>query len=359
MKKGMKKWVMLLLCCALAAVSCSALADSWQQDSGRWWYSRSDGSYACNEWLLDGGVWYYFDGEGWMVTGWRNIDGTDCFFNESGAWVPGADGSATGSSGSAESGWKQEGSSWYYLNNGVKATDWQLIGGIWYFFDASGVMATGWRNIGGTDYYFDASGAWVPGTASNSGSSASSSKNGWEEEYGSWVYYSGGVKVTGWQYLGGIWYYFHDSGVMATGEVRIDGVVNVFDTYGAWIGTKAAASPLVIESCWVERSSYDGPNVFVRVRNNMNIAVDQVVIFVEGYDAYGHRVKSYDYYTGTNCWLTGVIYPGELSPSNQYFDMGGYWAAKRFDLTITKYYTLNNEAVVIPMDQQTTITVYE
>ena len=354
MKKGMKKWIMLLLCCVLAAVSCSAYADSWQQSSGRWWYARSGGGYACNEWLLDGGVWYYFDGEGWMVTGWRNIGGTDYFFDESGAWVSGA-----GSNTSAESGWKQEGGNWFYLENGVKARDWQLIGGIWYFFDASGVMATGWRTIGGTDYYFDASGAWVPGASAGSGSSASSAKDGWAQEYGSWVYYSGGAKVTGWQYLGGTWYYFHDSGAMATGEVRIDGVVNVFDAGGAWIGTKAAAAPLVIESCWIERYGNESPDVYVRVRNNLDVAVDGVVIYVEGYDAHGHRVLGYDYYTGTNCWLTGVISPGELSPANEYFDMEGYWRARRFDLTITKYYTVYDEMALIPTDQQTTVTVYE
>ena len=42
--------------------------------------------------------------------------------------------------------------------------------------------------------------------------------------------------VTGWQRLGGEWYYFDRSGAMKTGWQSIDGVRYYFNRSGAWIG---------------------------------------------------------------------------------------------------------------------------
>lgn len=86
-------------------------------------------------------------------------------------------------------GWVSSGSTWYYYENGVKATTWRQIGGSWYYFNNDGVMLTGWQKLdwsGGNDWFY---------------------------------FSSSGAMLTGWQYLswGGVsnWYYFYSSGAMA------------------------------------------------------------------------------------------------------------------------------------------------
>ena len=43
-----------------------------------------------------------------------------------------------------------------------------------------------------------------------------------------------GAMATGWQQIGGAWYYFYANGAMATGTVAVDGRLSVFDGSGAW-----------------------------------------------------------------------------------------------------------------------------
>ena len=149
MKKIMKKTLAVMLVVMMLLGTGSALADSWQQSGGRWWYSRSDGSYPHSEWMLDGGAWYYFDAEGWMATGWQKLGGIWYYLL---------------SSGKMATGWQKIGGYWYYfLNSGAMATDWQKIGGYWYYFLSSGEMATGWQKIGGIWYYFFSSGEMATG----------------------------------------------------------------------------------------------------------------------------------------------------------------------------------------------------
>lgn len=42
-------------------------AAGWQQDSGRWWYENSDGSYPADQWQYIDDYWYYFYGDGYMA----------------------------------------------------------------------------------------------------------------------------------------------------------------------------------------------------------------------------------------------------------------------------------------------------
>ena len=81
-----------------------------------------------------------------------------------------------------DNGWVKKGEkSYYYFEDGAMATDWALIDGSWYRFDASGAM------------------------------------------------------LTGWAYSGGKWYYLSDSGAMATGPQRINNVMYQFDDNGVLI----------------------------------------------------------------------------------------------------------------------------
>ncbi len=46
----------------------------------------------------------------------------------------------------------------------------------------------------------------------------------WVQENGVWYYYEGGAKLTGWQEIGGFWYYLVNDGAMQTGWKEIDGI---------------------------------------------------------------------------------------------------------------------------------------
>ena len=164
----------------------------WVKSGNRWWYSHADGSYTTNDWEVVNGSWYYFDGSGWMVTGWLKrpsgwyyltgsgamatgwvqVGSTWYYMNESGvmqadtwigdnyvdgsgAWIPGKV--------KTQAGWVKSGNRWCYrhADGGYTMNGWEMINGIWYYFDGSGWMVTGWKQVNGSWYYMDASGAMV------------------------------------------------------------------------------------------------------------------------------------------------------------------------------------------------------
>ena len=82
-------------------------------------------------------------------------------------------------------GWKQDGTSWYYYDeSGVPVKgQWSFINGRWYAFDDSGKMIKGWFKSAGDWYYLGEDGAMLSGQ--------------WLQDKGKW-------------------YYLTDTGVMAT-----------------------------------------------------------------------------------------------------------------------------------------------
>ena len=69
-------------------------------------------------------------------------------------------------------------------------------------------MSTGWQYLGGTWYYFKGSGAMA---------------TGWQHLGGAWYFFRGsGAMSTGWQKISGTWYYFYGDGSMAV-NTEIDG----------------------------------------------------------------------------------------------------------------------------------------
>ena len=76
--------------------------------------------------------------------------------------------------------WELDGSQWKYSNGDgtYKTSQWLLLNGVWYYFDAKGIMQTGWTKVGDATYYMDA----------------------------------GGAMRTGWLYLDDTWYYLGTSG---------------------------------------------------------------------------------------------------------------------------------------------------
>ena len=136
----------------------------WKKDDAGTKYQKENGSFAKAEWEPVNGTWYHFDENGYMQTGWLNLDGTWYYLNddgsmakdtwigtyyvdESGAWVI--------------EGWKNSGYGWWYqrANGTYPHSEWEIINGIWYYFDANGYMLADTTTPDG--YYVDANGAWV------------------------------------------------------------------------------------------------------------------------------------------------------------------------------------------------------
>ena len=113
--------------------------------------------------------------------------------------------------GSAKKGWLQDGNKWYYTNqSGVMQTGWKLINNKWYHLNVSGEMSTGWNKVSGKWYYHDTSGAM---------------KTGWIKVSNKWYYHdTSGAMKTGWSKVSSKWYYHNTSGTMLTGWITVSNV---------------------------------------------------------------------------------------------------------------------------------------
>ena len=197
----------------------------WVKD-GEWWtYYDENCEQLKNEWLNENGSWYYFGEEGYMATGFYKVGSDTYYFKDSGAMV---------------TGWLQYGTNWYYFNtSGKMALGWNSIGGKWYYFNAGGDMATGWKQLGGKWYYFNAGGDMATGWKQIGGlwyyfNAGGDMATGWQKISGKWYYFNaGGDMVTGWKQSGGTWYYFNADGDMATGWKQIGGKWYYFYDSGA------------------------------------------------------------------------------------------------------------------------------
>ena len=120
--------------------------------------------------------------------------------------------------------WELDGSQWKYSNGDgtYKTSQWLLLNGVWYYFDAKGIMQTGWTKVGDATYYMDASGAM---------------QAGWLYLDDTWYYLgSSGARVADcWQWINNKCYYFDNDGCMAANTWIGDSYV---DTSGAWVPGK-------------------------------------------------------------------------------------------------------------------------
>lgn len=229
-------------------------------DYDEWIYAKADGALAQNEWVEVSGKWYYFDWI-WMRTGTVEDKGTYYLLDQSGAW--------TGVS-AKDAGWVKNGSDWYYLevysdeygsggyfctglgiindvpyffdkngkmtSNGWQKQTWNYSDGTsdtsWYYAQSNGVLATGWKKIDGVWYYFNEYG-WMYHDMTNPKigdnryafrGSGAMVEDSWYSEtwtyddgttYTGWVYANkDGSLATGWKKINGTWYYFNKYGWM-------------------------------------------------------------------------------------------------------------------------------------------------
>lgn len=197
----------------------------WIKVGLKWYFLEQDGVVATG-WLRDGSKWYYLRDDtspiGEMVTGVFDVPATLASgktnspsgkqsFKANGEWTGAGDKTASG--GAVKAGeWRVHDGGWYYHDaNGAAVTGWHQIDGKWYYLNPSsspaGKMVTGWQTIDGNRFYFESSGAMLAG---------------WQNIEGVWYYLNPnhdgtyGKLMTGWQQIKGDWYYLDD----ATGAVQ-------------------------------------------------------------------------------------------------------------------------------------------
>lgn len=214
------------------------------EDGNLRYFDPETGVMVTNQWYNDyEAVWYYFGADGTAVSNWQLIGGDWYYFypeNHDMAY-----------------GRVQIDGKNYFLNTPGANADGRMqhsgwiydsIYGKWLYATSSGELLTGWHNIGGTWYYFNEYGVMLTGWINDSGTwyyanASGAMATGWLNIGGAWFYLdgSGAMVANGWRSLGGSWYWFDDSGAMATGWRQVGGAWYFFSGSGAmahdaWVG---------------------------------------------------------------------------------------------------------------------------
>lgn len=139
----------------------------------------------------------------------------------------------------AQTGWVKSGNSTYYYSpsTGKKVCrKWELIGGQYYYFDASGNLI---RNKWVGDFHVGDSGAmdrnkWIGKYfVGENGKWIRNFKGGWQKINKKWYYYTKkGVKKTGWLKYKGNKYYLDSNGVRLTKWQKIKNKIYYFSKNG-------------------------------------------------------------------------------------------------------------------------------
>ena len=229
--------------------SSGAMKTGWQKISNTWYYFDSSGAMVSNGWRWINSKCYYFDKNGkmaadtWIGEYYVDASGawvkdkqkeTDKWIQSSGRWwYRHADGSYTRSE------WEYIGGKWYYFDqNGWMVTGWQKVKGSWYYMESNGArVADGWKWINNKCYYFDKNGkmaadTWIDGSYVDASGvwikdkkqePENVTKTGWVQYSGHWMYYNtdGSYVKSNWKSVNSIWYYFDQNGWMVTGWMTL------------------------------------------------------------------------------------------------------------------------------------------
>ena len=230
------------------------------EDGNLRYFDPETGVMVTNQWYNDyEAVWYYFGADGTAVSNWQLIGGDWYYFypeNHDMAY-----------------GRVQIDGKNYFLNTPGANADGRMqhsgwiydsIYGKWLYATSSGELLTGWHNIGGTWYYFNEYGVMLTGWINDSGTwyyanASGAMATGWLNIGGAWFYLdgSGAMVANGWRSLGGSWYWFDDSGAMATGWRQVGGAWYYFSGSGAmahdaWVGDYyLQSSDAMATNAWV------------------------------------------------------------------------------------------------------------
>lgn len=117
--------------------------------------------------------------------------------------------------------WQKNARGWWYqrMNHTWPQNQWEMIHGLWYYFDADGYMTTGWQMIDNQRYYLCDDGHMM---------------TGWLFSEGKWYYLhdQGHMLANQWIQLKEDWYYMGVGGEMMVNAKTPDGYY--VDANGVW-----------------------------------------------------------------------------------------------------------------------------
>lgn len=117
--------------------------------------------------------------------------------------------------------WQKNARGWWYqrMNHTWPQNQWEMIHGLWYYFDADGYMTTGWQMINNQRYYLCDDGHMM---------------TGWLFSEGKWYYLhdQGHMLANQWIQLKEDWYYMGVGGEMMVNAKTPDGYY--VDANGVW-----------------------------------------------------------------------------------------------------------------------------
>ncbi|MCR5214595.1 MAG: C40 family peptidase [Eubacterium sp.] len=158
------------------------LATGWTEVKGKLCKFDDNGAMQSG-WQVKDNKWYYLgstiDNYGVETDCWYD----NCWLGPDGAWDE-----------SYTMAWYEDDWGWYILdNNGwYPYSEWQKIDGVWYYFDEWGYMIRStWRNIGGTYYYFNFNGSLASGAYLNGKETGQWIDGYWVDHSGAWTGRSG------------------------------------------------------------------------------------------------------------------------------------------------------------------------
>lgn len=225
---------------------------------------------------IDKRLYYFSPEDGNMVTGWKQIDGCEYYFDKNGVRASGwmrVDGQTfyLGADGKVVTGWQNiDGETYYFSRDGRMASGWQMLDGNRHYFSQEGRIVPGWHTVDGKRYCFGQDGQTLSGWVTVEGiryrvTEDGTAMTGWFEDadgkvfldetgkpYAGWLDWEGkryhfddaGKMIIGWLKQDQDRYYFREDGTMAVGEVKIDGVSNFFTSTGKYVLLTNAWNPV-------------------------------------------------------------------------------------------------------------------
>ena len=194
---------------------------------------------------------------------------------------------------------------------------------------SNGQRQTGWQNVGGTWYYMNNNGIMETGLQSGINgqtyyfSNSGAMQTGWQDINNSWYYFYGsGNAATGWFQSGaGYWYYFGNNGAALTGMQTINGHHYYFDANSS----AAMTGWQKINNNWYY---FDPTNAWVDTGWFQTGAGNWYYFGNNGAALTGMQtINGHHYYfDATNAWaLTGWQ---KINNSWYYFDPTNAWAVR-------------------------------
>ena len=282
----------------------------------------------CSGWKSEGSSRYYLN-NGNRLTGMQNIDGSVYYFD------PADDGAL-------RYGWLFDNNKWFYADqSGALVSGWQYIGGQWYWFDSleGCALATGRRVIDGHPYLLGTYGL----------------VSGWCLDGEAWYYGQNGEVLTGWLSVGNKWYWLDPAsdGAMSKGVVGIGSSKYYLSESGAmavgWafdgLNWYYAESSGALTSGWHSIGGswywFDDANDHKMVTGFMSIGINRYHFTDSGALSFGWYLSNGDWYYSDPVNASGIVKTGWLTLNGCYYYLnpiaGGKMSIGQFTVD-GKYY---------------------